>query len=139
MRIPWPHLWLLAGAAAVSLFTAALLLLSNEPADAMVRLATGLTALILAAFLVHAVLAERGRRRTDEKLAALAKAITDHEAGVEVRFRQLIRDSRVDRMYFRDVLQDLGVKMDGISRLELQQFEVLRDMNDTGEHPLPLL
>lgn len=142
---PWSRLWLLVGAIAVALFTAASLLLSDTPSTAMVRFVIGLASLILAALLVNAVLAELGRRRLEAQLLVLttsaASAAQLQEVTVMVstlatdahnRFAQMSRDLRVDRMYFRDVLQEIARGMDDLSRLERAQFEVLRDMNDSG-------
>lgn len=124
MRIPRSRLCLLAGAAAVALFTASMLFLSGAPSDTTVHLPIGLTALVLAFLLVHAVLTHLGRQRTDARLDALARAARD-------RFEILDRDAQSDRIFTRGVLQDISEKMDGLAYLELTQVRILRDMTDT--------
>lgn len=126
------------------------MLTSSTPPGAVVRLDIVLTALTLAFILVSAALTERRSRRlqatmreNEQQAKELSRAITDLAASVDERVEEaadrhnrLSRDLRIDRMYFRDVLQDLGAKMDSMSALERAQFEVLREMNDTGETPV---
>lgn len=135
MRNPYPRLLLIAGAAAVSLFTASAILIGETHTDAMVRLAVGLTSLLLAALIVHSVLAELGRRRIERKVDALTSAALTREHNAAERFDQLERQMRCDRMFLRDVLKDLGLKMDAVGELERVRFEVLRDLNGTGPNP----
>jgi len=127
-----------------------MMLTSSTPPGSTVRLDIVLTALTLAFILVSAVLNERRSRRlqatmreNEQQAKELSRAITDLAASVDERVEEaadrhnrLSRDLRIDRMYFRDVLQDLGAKMDSMSALERAQFEVLREMNDTGEAPV---
>jgi hypothetical protein len=136
LRNPYPQLLLIAGAAAISLFTASAILIGETHTDAMVRLAVGLTSLILATLIVHAILAELGRRRIERKVDALTRAALTREHHAARRFDQLERAMKCDRMFLRDVLKDLGLKMDAVGELERVRFEVLKDFNDTGGNPI---
>lgn len=100
------------------------------------RLSIGLTALILAAVIVDTCVSGIQHHRMEQRFLMLELMSRARDQKLD----QLERDLKCDRMYFRDVLQDLGRKMDAIAKVEKRRVALMRgDLDDSGPRPLPQL